>query len=247
MSATAWLIIAIVGFSLSGVAFVAAIILFIRMNIPAIIGDLSGKSVAREIKAMRESNTLSGNKGFKPSVVNMERGMLTEKVNDAQMAELNKKNISVRSSNSEKPVRRAKGTGTVEFGSGVSVNAPEKNASRKKSTGRQSGTATDVLSTKTEVLSTKTELLSDEEEAAAATTSLNTTTVLDSPATTPLNVTTVLKGSNSDGGTTVLNATTVLNGTTVLSSTAELETEDVKPVAFKVTRSEVIVHSDEVI
>ena len=80
MSATAWFIIAIVGFSLSGVALVTAVFMFIKMNIPAIIGDLTGKTVAREIKAMRESNASSGDKRFRPSAVNMERGTLTEKV-----------------------------------------------------------------------------------------------------------------------------------------------------------------------
>ena len=52
MSANTWLIIAIIGFSLSGIALIAAVIMFIRLNIPAIIGDLSGRTVAREIKAL---------------------------------------------------------------------------------------------------------------------------------------------------------------------------------------------------
>lgn len=80
MSAIAWLIIAIVGFSLSGIALVAAIFMFIKMNIPAVIGDLTGKTVAREIKAMRDANISSGDKSFRPSKVNLERGTLTEKV-----------------------------------------------------------------------------------------------------------------------------------------------------------------------
>ena len=53
----------------------------------------------------------------------------------------------------------------------------------------------------------------------------------------------------SNGTEVLSNGTTVLNGgTTVLSGTEELTAEDnVKPVAFKVVRSEVMTHSDEVI
>ena len=80
MSANTWLIIAIIGFSLSGIALIAAVIMFIRLNIPAIIGDLTGRTVAREIKAMRDTNASSGDKRFRPSAVNLERGTLTEKV-----------------------------------------------------------------------------------------------------------------------------------------------------------------------
>lgn len=56
MSATTWLIIAIVGFSMSGVALAITIFMFIKMNIPAVIGDLTGKTVARQVKAMRDAN-----------------------------------------------------------------------------------------------------------------------------------------------------------------------------------------------
>lgn len=80
MSATAWLIIAIVGFSLAGIALIVAVFMFIKMNIPSVIGDLTGKTVAREIKAMREFNNSKGDRRFRPSKVNLERGTLTEKV-----------------------------------------------------------------------------------------------------------------------------------------------------------------------
>lgn len=53
MNASTWLIVAIVAFSLSGVAAVVAAIMFFSMNIPAVIGDLTGKTVAREIRAIR--------------------------------------------------------------------------------------------------------------------------------------------------------------------------------------------------
>lgn len=80
MSAETWMIIAIVGFSLAGVALIIAIFMFTKMKIPSVIGDLSGKTVAREIKEMKELNSSKGDRSFRPSKVNIERGTLTETV-----------------------------------------------------------------------------------------------------------------------------------------------------------------------
>lgn len=86
MSASTWLIIAIVGFSVSGIALITSIVLFIILRIPAVIGDLTGRTSARETKAWREANAASGDKLHKPSAVNVERGKLTEKVQETQMS-----------------------------------------------------------------------------------------------------------------------------------------------------------------
>ena len=225
MSATAWLIIAIVGFSLAGIAFVAAIILFIKMNIPAIIGDLTGKTVAREIKAMRESNASTGDKRFRPSAVNLERGTLTEKVSNTPMstADLKKAHASKRLDKTDGLGKSGKiggkKGGTTGLGEGASPVTPVNTTdSTAKGTEKLSDNATEVLS--------------------------NATEVLDSGATDVLAPATEVLAS----GTEVLsNGTTVLGGTTVLSGTEELNAEDKKPVAFKVIRNEIFVHSDEVI
>ena len=217
MSATAWLIIAIVGFSLAGIAFIAAIILFIKMNIPAIIGDLTGKTVAREIKAMRESNASSGDKRFRPSAVNLERGTLTEKVSDTPMStgDLKKAHASKRLDKTgglgKSGKLSGKKGGITGLGDGASPVTPVVTEKTVKGTEKLSDNATEVLdSGATDVLAPATEVLVS--------------------------------------GTEVLsNGTSVLGGTTVLNGTEELNTEDSKPVTFKVIRSEIIVNSDEVI
>ena len=56
MTADTWFLIAIISFALSAIALIVAIFIFIKLNIPSVIGDLSGKTVAREIRAMREAN-----------------------------------------------------------------------------------------------------------------------------------------------------------------------------------------------
>lgn len=224
MSANTWLIIAIIGFSLSGIALIAAVIMLIRLNIPAIIGDLTGRTVAREIKAMRDTNASSGDKRFRPSAVNLKRGTLTEKVagntaNDMALAHASKRLDKTSGNLSEKGSKRK--SGTVGLSDAV-----------QGKSGRVGSEPTDMLnndSNATEVLSTEsTEVLSDN---ATEVLSDNATEVLDTNATEVL----------SDG-TEVLS-----NETTVLSPTEQLKTDASKPVAFKIKHDEVVTHSDEVI
>ena len=224
MSANTWLIIAIIGFSLSGIALIAAVIMFIRLNIPAIIGDLTGRTVAREIKAMRDTNASSGDKRFRPSAVNLERGTLTEKVagntaNNMALAHASKRLDKTSGNLSEKGSKRK--SGTVGLSDAV-----------QGKSGRVGSEPTDMLnsdSNATEVLSTEsTEVLSDN---ATEVLSDNATEVLDPNATAVL----------SDG-TEVLSSET-----TVLSPTEQLKTDASKPVAFKIKHDEVVTHSDEVI
>ncbi len=225
MSAQAWFIIAVIGFSFAGIFLITAIFMFIKMNIPAILGDLSGKTVAREIKAMRESNASSGDKRFRPSAVNRERGTLTESVSvsaEAQKAMHASKRLDNTSGASYTP--------TPSYSIG--------------------GEATDVLSD-----SNATEVLTDANATEVLTDSNATEVLTDSNATevlTDSNATEVLTDSNATEVLTDPNATVVLSnelptvgGTTVLSNTEELEIANEKPVVFNVVRSEMLIHSDE--
>ena len=56
MSAAAWLTIAIIFFTLAGALFIAAAIMFFVMNIPGIIGDLTGRTLAKGIENIRNEN-----------------------------------------------------------------------------------------------------------------------------------------------------------------------------------------------
>ena len=81
MDARTWLTLSIVGYSLAGALFIVTCILFFKMKILAIIGDLSGRTAAKQIQEIREQNAISGQKGHQPSAFNLERGSLTEPVN----------------------------------------------------------------------------------------------------------------------------------------------------------------------
>lgn len=212
MSATTWLIIAIIGFSLAGIALIIAIFMFVKMNIPSIIGDLSGKTVAREIKAMREFNNANGDRRFRPSKVNLERGVLTEKVEISQ--------------DNRKAMAEAHASKRLD-------NIKSGELSEKKTYSSGSGTVglNDFKINPTEALdegNEPTEMLSDGE-----------TEVLNENATEVL---------NENATEVLLNDTTVLNGTTVLGKTEKLtEESEFIPVPFKITKSEIVIHTDEVI
>lgn len=70
-------LISIVSFVIAAIFLILAVILFIRFKIPSVIGDLSGRNARKSIEQMRERNEKSGNKSYKPSKVNAERGKLT--------------------------------------------------------------------------------------------------------------------------------------------------------------------------
>jgi hypothetical protein len=72
MDATAWLRISIIAYSLAGVLVAVSIIMFFKMNIWAIIGDLTGRTAARQIQEIREQNKTSGNKRLLPKAFNLE-------------------------------------------------------------------------------------------------------------------------------------------------------------------------------
>lgn len=77
-----YFIVSIVGFILSGVLLAVSIFLFIKLNIPKIIGDLSGRTAKKSIEQMREENEKSGKKSYRPHPVASSRGTLTEPISE---------------------------------------------------------------------------------------------------------------------------------------------------------------------
>lgn len=68
---------------LCGVMVVISIILFFTLKIPQVIGDLSGSTARKAIQDIREKNELSGDKTYKTSTVNQNRGKLTDKISQS--------------------------------------------------------------------------------------------------------------------------------------------------------------------
>lgn len=230
MSATTWFIIAIVGFSLAGIALAVSIALFIKLNIPAVIGDLSGKTLAREIKAMRDVNTASGDKSHRSSRVNIDRGKLTEKVNDLP-GYVDEDSIAKAQVHSDKRLDKTDDglndnyvTATSKRTASLTEDISEVVDERKTDVLVEGGATTVLTETKqTEVLSEtrQTEVLS-ENKGTEILSEARQTEVL------------TMEDEYTQSFTTVLNE-------------VEVEEPISAPVVFKVTRSIVEIHTDEVV
>lgn len=234
MSAETWGIIAIIGFSLSAIALAAAVFIFIRLKIPAVIGDLSGKTVAREIQAIRDANVASGVKAHKSSRVNIDRGKLTEKVSDsghhddAQIIAHASKRLDKASSTTSSQLHSSaelqrpqqhKGKTTEQLSDNVAEVNIEESAERPRS-----GKKPDIL-----VYGRQTDVLTPGKQTDIVT---------------PLAKTGVL----SEGRATEVLREETPNGTSVLHENDMLDANTVgEEVPFTVVRSIILIHSDEVI
>lgn len=68
------------GAALAVIMLVVSIVLFFIYKIPSVIGDLTGSTARKAIEDIRNQNESSGNKVYKTSHVNRERGKLTDKI-----------------------------------------------------------------------------------------------------------------------------------------------------------------------
>jgi len=216
MSATTWFIIAIVGFSLAGVTLIAAIFMFFKMNILAIVGDLTGKTVAREIKAMREMNTATGNKIHRSSRVNIERGTLTDKV-DLDVP-------------GQSPMAMAHSSKRLDKTTGGLAPVVQK---------IEQETVSARIPTTESFSSDTTEVLMDDINATEVLTDSNATEVL-----TDLNATEVLTETSATE-VLVEETETVIEGTTVLEEVLQEHKVVQGNINFKVKRKLVEIHTDE--
>lgn len=69
----------------SGIFFVAAVIIFFVLRIPDVIGDLSGRTARRAIEDIRNRNESTGEKAYKSSAANINRGKLTQKISTMKL------------------------------------------------------------------------------------------------------------------------------------------------------------------
>ncbi|MEH6993430.1 hypothetical protein V7075_12015 [Neobacillus drentensis] len=234
MDATTWLIISIVGYSLAGVLLIVVIFMFFKMNIPAIIGDLNGKTAARQIQEIREKNKLTGNKQHRPSTFNVERGTLTAPVS-SRFGRTGKAGSTQSTISEESKYLESKGITAQASRPTVVENLPTEVIAEQENLSIMNE-ATTVLIEDTQVLMVE-EIYSDSTEVL-----MNETEVLEEGTEVLMNETEVL-----DNGTVVLAQDL---GTTVLNATTELESENVTKVLaieFKIVKDIKITHTNEVI
>lgn len=84
-------IVSVISYIVAGVSFVLAVVFWFVFDIPTVIGDLSGRNARKSIAKMRESNEKSGNKSYRSSAVNMNRGKVTDTMPDSEKLGKDKK------------------------------------------------------------------------------------------------------------------------------------------------------------
>ncbi len=72
--------LSLASFIAAGVVFAVGIALFFLLDVPKLYGDISGRTAKKAIEAIRRKNEETGNKAYRPSTVNAERGKLTDKI-----------------------------------------------------------------------------------------------------------------------------------------------------------------------
>ena len=73
-------IIFIAGAVLAGIMLAVSVFVFFLLRIPTVIGDLSGANARKAIADIRSHNESTGDKTYRSSQVNRERGKLTDKI-----------------------------------------------------------------------------------------------------------------------------------------------------------------------
>ena len=71
------------GAVLAGIMLIVAVLLFIFLHIPTVIGDLTGSNARKAIEEIRSQNASSGDKTYKSSAVNRGRAKLTDKISES--------------------------------------------------------------------------------------------------------------------------------------------------------------------
>lgn len=64
----------------AAVMLLLGVALFFLFDVPRLYGELSGRTAKKAIEAIRKQNASEGNKASKPSVVNAERGRVTDRI-----------------------------------------------------------------------------------------------------------------------------------------------------------------------
>lgn len=72
--------LSLASYVLGGVMLLAAIAIFILLDIKKVVGDITGSTARKAIEDIRHQNESSDNKAYKPEHTHNERGKLTDKM-----------------------------------------------------------------------------------------------------------------------------------------------------------------------
>lgn len=75
--------LSLISYVAAGLLLLISIALFFILDIRKVVGDISGVTARKAIENIRQQNEASGNKAYKPSPINAERGRLTDKITES--------------------------------------------------------------------------------------------------------------------------------------------------------------------
>lgn len=111
--ASVFQIVSITAFSLSGIFLIISVVLFIKLGIPEIIGDFSGRTAQKQIKVIRDQNVEKEEHRYRPDEANALRVKPNERPGNSNR--LRRRNPTGDMSNSGKLVNEKALTGQMQI------------------------------------------------------------------------------------------------------------------------------------
>ena len=238
-TASALGIVSKVMFALAAVCLAFALYSFIVFKIPAVIGDLTGRTAKKSIEKMRRENETSGKKSFRPTAAAMERGTITTPVNESkkERKRLSKSTNKVQTSKSAPTATAQKSTAGSNATVSLGYDSDATEVLQGNGSAHANGTeTTEILPDKKpaqEYAQNATEILTETISAPAysqETVQLSTDTLATQ------------KLEYDDGGTEVLS-----DGTQVLSQADLNRALHETAVKMKMVQDIVLIHTEEII
>lgn len=93
--------LSVIAFIIAGISLAAAVFFWFFFRISSVIGDLSGRNAKRSIEKMRAANAKTGNKTYRESKINLERGKVTDAMSGSDRLKKEKKDSAAVSGSSE--------------------------------------------------------------------------------------------------------------------------------------------------
>lgn len=84
MSAEVLSLISLISYVVAGVCLALAVLFWFVFKIPMVVGDLTGRNARKSIARMRTNNENSGIKSYRSSEVNVNRGKLTDTMQNSK-------------------------------------------------------------------------------------------------------------------------------------------------------------------
>lgn len=87
--------LSLASYLLASLFLLAAAAMFFLLDVPKLLGDVTGTTARKAIEEIRQKNASGGDKAYKPSPVNAARGKLTEKITPSGRLERRESSIGI--------------------------------------------------------------------------------------------------------------------------------------------------------